>query len=78
VREGSLVNDQVGALPDGRASDTAWVGVAPHSVRAVPLDYLRRVITHASQNNLKVHMHLAEQPAEVSACVAERGTPRIS
>ena len=61
-----------------RASDTAWVGVAPHSVRAVPLDYLRRVITHASQNNLKVHMHLAEQPAEVSACVAEHGRSPVA
>src|SRR5438132_342851 len=32
------------ALPNGRASDTAWVGIAPHSVRAVPLDYLREVV----------------------------------
>jgi len=73
VREGSARHD---ALPDGRASDTAWVGVAPHSVRAVPLDYLRAVIGHANQNELKVHMHVAEQPAEVSACVEEyRRTP---
>jgi formimidoylglutamate deiminase len=75
VSEGNSRND---ALPDGRASDTAWVGVAPHSVRAVPLDYLRRVITHADQNNLKVHMHLAEQPAEVSACVAEHGRSPVA
>lgn len=52
---------------------SAWVGVAPHSVRAVPLDYLRQVITHANQTNLKIHMHVAEQPAEVSACVEEYG-----
>jgi formimidoylglutamate deiminase len=57
----------------GRASDTAWIGVAPHSVRAVPLGYLREVIAHANENDLKVHMHVAEQPAEVSACVAEYG-----
>src|SRR6202158_1450963 len=65
-----------GALPDGRASApdaSAWVGVAPHSVRAVPLDYLREVITQATQRNLKVHMDVAEQPAEVSACVEEYG-----
>lgn len=64
------------ALPDGRAGAphaSAWVGVAPHSVRAVPLDYLHEVFTHASQNDLKVHMHVAEQPAEVSACVEEHG-----
>ncbi|MDX6446102.1 MAG: formimidoylglutamate deiminase [Blastocatellia bacterium] len=70
VREGQLASE---ALPHGRASDTAWVGVAPHSVRAVPLDYLRQVIAHADQNNLKVHMHVAEQPAEVSACIEEHG-----
>jgi len=32
VREGDLTHP---ALPHGRASDTAWIGVAPHSVRAV-------------------------------------------
>ncbi len=57
---------------------TAWVGVAPHSVRAVPLDYLRTVIAHANQNDLKVHMHVAEQPAEVSACVEEYGRTPIA
>jgi formimidoylglutamate deiminase len=64
------------ALPDGRPTApfaTAWVGVAPHSVRAVPLDDLREVIAYANDNNLKVHMHVAEQPAEVSACVEEYG-----
>jgi formimidoylglutamate deiminase len=69
-REGSLYRE---ALPDDRACNTAWVGVAPHSVRAVQLEYLREVIGHAKQSDLKVHMHVAEQPAEVSACVAEYG-----
>jgi len=81
VREGSLAHDKDGALPDDRASAphaTAWVGVAPHSVRAVPLDYLRKVITHANQTNLKIHMHVAEQPAEVSACVEEYGRTPIA
>ena len=65
------------ALPDGRATaPSAWVGVAPHSVRAVPLDYLKPVIAYANAHDLKVHMHVAEQPAEVSACVEEyRRTP---
>lgn len=60
------------------SSASAWVGVAPHSVRAVPLDYLREVVAHASQNDLKVHMHVAEQPAEVSACVEEYGRTPIA
>ena len=71
VREGS-------ALPHGRATDTAWVGIAPHSVRAVPLDYLREVVGYAHEQGLKVHMHVAEQPAEVSACVEEYGRTPIA
>src|SRR6266403_1654318 len=36
VREGSPTQDEHGALPHGRATaPSAWVGVAPHSVRAV-------------------------------------------
>jgi formimidoylglutamate deiminase len=66
------------ALPHGRASDTAWIGVAPHSVRAVPLDYLKRVIAYANDRDLKVHMHVAEQPAEVSACVEEYGRTPVA
>lgn len=81
VMEGSSAHDKDGALPDGRANApnaSAWVGVAPHSVRAVPLDYLREVVAHAEQNDLKVHMHVAEQPAEVSACVEEYGRTPIA
>jgi formimidoylglutamate deiminase len=57
---------------------SAWTGVAPHSVRAVPLEYLREVIGHANELNLRVHMHVAEQPAEVSACVEEYGRTPIA
>ncbi len=58
-----------------RASVTGLgtVGVAPHSVRAVPLDYLRGVIGYANTNGLPIHMHVAEQPAEVDTCLAEYG-----
>jgi formimidoylglutamate deiminase len=51
----------------------AWVGIAPHSVRAVPLDYLREVAGFARANDLELHMHVAEQPAEVEACLEEYG-----
>lgn len=73
-----LVVDTRAALPHGRASDTAWVGVAPHSVRAVPLEYLRDVINFAGTHKSKVHMHVAEQPAEVSACVEEYGRSPVA
>jgi formimidoylglutamate deiminase len=55
------------------SSDLAWVGVAPHSVRAVPLDYLREVANYARAEDLRLHMHVAEQPGEVEASLAEYG-----
>jgi formimidoylglutamate deiminase len=77
VTEG--VVDKGDALPDGRTTaPKAWVGIAPHSVRAVPLDYLREVIAHANRTGLKIHMHVAEQPAEVSACVEEYGRTPVA
>src|SRR5712692_8391267 len=81
VREGKSrkdLDDLDQALPNGRASDTAWVGAAPHSVRAVPLDYLHEVVAYANEHQLKVHMHVAEQPAEVSACVEEYGRTPVA
>lgn len=56
----------------------AWAGVAPHSVRAVPLDYLKRIIAFADERRLPVHMHVAEQPAEVSACIEEYGRSPVA
>jgi formimidoylglutamate deiminase len=79
VREGaSRARQGTGTLPDGRVSATAWVGVAPHSVRAVPLAYLKEIIDYADQRDLKVHMHVAEQPAEVSTCVEEYGRTPVA
>jgi formimidoylglutamate deiminase len=49
------------------------VSVAPHSVRAVTLPYLLEVAGYAKSQNLKVHMHVAEQPAEIEACESEYG-----
>jgi formimidoylglutamate deiminase len=58
--------------------DMAWIGVAPHSVRAVPLDYLKPIVAFANERALPVHMHVAEQPAEVSACIAEYGRSPVA
>ncbi|KYF66693.1 MULTISPECIES: formimidoylglutamate deiminase [Sorangium] len=49
------------------------VGVAPHSVRAVPPAWLGEIALYAAERGLMVHMHVAEQPAEIEACVAETG-----
>jgi formimidoylglutamate deiminase len=50
-----------------------WVGVAPHSIRAVPIEYLREVAKYARANEMPLHMHVAEQPAEIEACIGEHG-----
>ena len=62
-------------LGDGKM---AWVGIAPHSVRAVPLNYLKEIVNVANQQRLPVHMHVAEQPAEVSACIEEYGRSPVA
>jgi formimidoylglutamate deiminase len=53
--------------------DDVRIGVAPHSVRAVPPAWLAPIAEHAARHGLPLHMHVAEQPAEVAACVAETG-----
>ena len=56
----------------------SWIGVAPHSLRAVPLDYLLKLVEFARADRLPVHMHVAEQPAEVQACIAEYGMSPVA
>jgi formimidoylglutamate deiminase len=52
-------------------SERVRIGVAPHSIRAVPLESLGEIIEWARKGELPIHMHVAEQPGEVSACEAE-------
>jgi len=59
-------------------SGSAWVGVAPHSVRAVPLAYLKSIVSYANDEGLPTHMHVAEQPAEISACIQEYGRSPVA
>jgi formimidoylglutamate deiminase len=56
---------------------SVWVGVAPHSVRAVPLEYLLETTQYAKALNAPVHMHVAEQPAEVEECLSEHGVTPV-
>ena len=62
----------------GSNNEMAWVGVAPHSVRAVPLAFLKEIVTFANTEKLPVHMHVAEQAAEVSACIQEYGRSPVA
>jgi formiminoglutamate deiminase len=49
------------------------VGLAPHSVRAVPPEWLAPLRDFAGHYALPLHMHVAEQPREVDECLAETG-----
>src|SRR2546423_12580398 len=71
--EGARVKDEEEGADGALALRRAWVGVAPHSVRAVPVDYVVRANRFAVGRGMPVHMHVAEQPAEVEACVEETG-----
>lgn len=55
----------------------ARVGVAPHSVRACPLPWIRELAEYARSEGLPFHMHVAEQPREVEECRAEHGVPPV-
>jgi formimidoylglutamate deiminase len=57
--------------------DGARVGVAPHSVRACPPDWLREVARYAEREGLVLHVHADEQPREIDECVAEHGVRPI-
>jgi formimidoylglutamate deiminase len=48
-------------------------GVAPHSIRAVPLPDLKEIAAWSRDNKLPLHMHVAEQVAENTACLREYG-----
>ncbi len=49
------------------------VGVAPHSVRACPSDWLEEIGRYAERDGLVLHIHADEQPLEIEECVAEHG-----
>ena len=49
------------------------VGVAAHSVRAVPRGWLEEIGHYAHLNGLPLHIHADEQPREIEECQAEHG-----
>lgn len=57
----------------GGSDSLATIGVAPHSIRAVPRDWLPTLREWAVERDVALHMHISERPAEVEACVAAYG-----
>jgi formimidoylglutamate deiminase len=53
------------------------VGVAAHSVRAVPADWLREIASYADAHGLVRHIHAHEQPRELEECQVEHGCSPI-
>jgi formimidoylglutamate deiminase len=49
------------------------VGIAPHSVRACPRDWLEELGRYAAEHGLPLHVHADEQPREIEECLAEHG-----
>jgi formimidoylglutamate deiminase len=49
------------------------VGVAPHSVRACPAEWLEEIASYATSEGLPLHIHADEQPKEIEECLAEHG-----
>ncbi|MCS6797656.1 MAG: formimidoylglutamate deiminase [Myxococcota bacterium] len=56
-----------------RGDPCVRIGIAPHSVRAVPRAWIEQAASFARSQRLPVHAHVSEQPREVLECVAEHG-----
>jgi formimidoylglutamate deiminase len=55
------------------AASRIEVGLAPHSVRACPADWLEEIGRYAEREGLVIHVHADEQPREIEECLAEHG-----
>src|SRR5207249_11584558 len=56
------------------------VGIAPHSLRAVPPALLKEVVTklHALLPGAPIHIHIAEQVKEVEECIVWSGARPVN
>ena len=57
----------------GESRPLVDVGVAAHSVRAVPRRWLEEIGEYARREDLPAHIHADEQPREIEECLAEHG-----
>jgi formimidoylglutamate deiminase len=75
LRQASVADylEQVESLLEGGAG----VGLAPHSVRACPEDWLVEIGRYAAREGLVLHVHADEQPREIEECLAEHGVRPI-
>jgi formimidoylglutamate deiminase len=57
----------------GHEGSDLRVGIALHSLRAVPEHALRSILDHEAAKHGPIHIHIAEQIGEVQDCLATRG-----
>jgi formiminoglutamate deiminase len=60
-------------VDDLHDADGVRIAAAIHSVRAVDPESMRIVSTYAKDRGMPLHIHLAEQPAEVEECIEVEG-----
>jgi len=66
--------ERVDALREWAADRTLLeIGVAAHSVRAVPREWLERLGEYARLHDAPLHIHADEQPREIEECLGEHG-----
>lgn len=54
------------------------IGLAAHSIRAVPLPHVQSLANFARAQQLPFHMHIAEQRQELAECTAEYGQTPVA
>jgi formimidoylglutamate deiminase len=62
---------------DELRADGIRVGLAPHSVRACPRDWLEEIGRFGEAESLPLHIHADEQPREIEECLDEHGVRPI-
>jgi formimidoylglutamate deiminase len=67
LRDVDTLRTRYAADPDVR------IGLAPHSVRAIPPAWLAPLREYADRYALPLHMHVAEQQREIDECILETG-----
>jgi len=75
----AFLENMAALVSDGaKYGDAVHFGVAPHSIRAVPLKELHEIAEWTRAHKLPLHMHVAEQVAENAACVREYGATPVA
>lgn len=54
------------------------LGVAAHSIRAMPIEHIQHMHEEATRRHVPFHMHVEEQPKEIDDCVHRYGKPPMA